>query len=60
MPITDLAVRKKSYRNLTASAAYPNHDSNALLMAFDPDESFNLNDLNQLVAKGVQGGSPTN
>ena len=58
MPITDLAVLRKSYKNLTASAAYPNHDSKALLLAFDPEEDFNLKDLNQLVAKGVQGGSP--
>ena len=58
MPITDLAVRRKSYKNLTASAVYPNHESKAVLQAFDPKESFNLNDLNQLVAKGVQGGSP--
>ena len=58
MPIMDLAVRRKSYKNLTASAVYPNHESKAVLQAFDPEESFNLNDLNQLVAKGVQGGSP--
>ncbi|CAJ1970305.1 unnamed protein product [Cylindrotheca closterium] len=58
MTITDFTVRKKSYRYLTTQASYPNHDSKAVLDAFDPTKDLQLQDLNSLVEKGVQGGAP--
>ncbi|CAJ1959618.1 unnamed protein product [Cylindrotheca closterium] len=36
----------------------PNHDSKAVLDAFDPTKDLQLQDLNSLVEKGVQGGAP--
>ncbi|CAJ1963101.1 unnamed protein product [Cylindrotheca closterium] len=58
MTITDFTVRKKSYRYLTTQASYPNHDFKAVLNAFDPTMDLQLQDLNSLVEKGVQGGAP--
>ncbi|CAJ1958099.1 unnamed protein product [Cylindrotheca closterium] len=58
MTITDFTVRKKSYCYLTTQASYPNHDSKAVLDAFDPTKDLQLQDLNSLVEKGVQGGAP--
>ncbi|CAJ1931476.1 unnamed protein product [Cylindrotheca closterium] len=58
MTITDFTVCKKSYRYLTTQASYPNHDSKAVLDAFDPTKDLQLQDLNSLVEKGVQGGAP--
>ncbi|CAJ1944715.1 unnamed protein product [Cylindrotheca closterium] len=58
MTITDFTVRKKSYHYLTTQASYPNHDSKAVLDAFDPTKDLQLQDLNSLVEKGVQGGAP--
>jgi len=42
MTITDVAVRKKSYSYLTFKASYPNHDSKAVLDAFDPNQDLQL------------------
>ncbi|CAJ1962237.1 unnamed protein product [Cylindrotheca closterium] len=53
MTITDFTVRKKSYRYLTTQASYPNHDSKAVLDAFDPTKDLQMQDLNSLVEKGV-------
>jgi hypothetical protein len=58
MTITEIAVRKKSYSYLTLKASYPNHDSKAVLDAFDPNQDLQLQDLNNYVEKGVQGGAP--
>lgn len=58
MTIVDLAVRKKSYRNLASQTTYPFHDSQLVLEAFDPTQEFSMNDLNTHVEKGVQGGAP--
>ncbi|CAJ1965615.1 unnamed protein product [Cylindrotheca closterium] len=58
MTITDFSVRKKSYSYLTTQASYPNHDSKAVLDAFDPTKDLQLQDLNSLVEKGIQGGAP--
>ncbi|CAJ1960067.1 unnamed protein product [Cylindrotheca closterium] len=54
MTITDFTVRKKSYRYLTTQGSYPNHDSKAVLNAFDPTKDLQLQDLNSLVKKGTQ------
>ena len=58
MTITEFAGRKKSYSYLTLKASYPNHDSKAVLDAFDPNQDLQLQDLNGYVEKGVQGGAP--
>jgi len=59
MTITEIAVRKKSYSYLTFKTSYPNHDSKAVLDAFDPYQDLVLNDLNSHVEKSVQGGAPS-
>ncbi|CAJ1940821.1 unnamed protein product [Cylindrotheca closterium] len=51
MTITDFTVRKKSYRYLTTQASYPNHDSKAVLDAFDPTKDLQLQDLTVLGPK---------
>ncbi|KAL3927669.1 MAG: hypothetical protein SGBAC_012989, partial [Bacillariaceae sp.] len=58
MPIIDFAARKRSYRYLTSKANYPDHDSKVVLDAFDPSKDLSLQDLNNYVEKGVQGGAP--
>ena len=42
---------------MTSQASYPNHDSKAVLDAFDPNQDLVLQDLNGHVEKGVQGGA---
>ncbi|CAJ1951772.1 unnamed protein product [Cylindrotheca closterium] len=48
MTITGFAERKKSYSYLTTQASCPNHDSTAVLDAFDPTQDLQLQDLNSL------------